>query len=197
MAGLLPDTIELEVVTHLFADAERLKWTYMNATQRSRQYKEWLQDPRIGGKLGHFMASEQARVWIKDGPMKEFSRAIHGQGKYGHLIAGRAPSPELIVRKALGDEWQVLAGSQKIKPLRVTAYRGDEEVTFAWGPVRDFKHLIWAALSALAAGEGRSWVLCLTASFVNPTPRNVQAHNLRLAERCGLRVVHLSLTEGQ
>ncbi|WP_434619751.1 hypothetical protein [Arthrobacter sp. A5] len=196
MAGLLPEKIELEVVTHLFADAERLKWTHMNLTERSRQYKEWLLDPRIGGTLCRFMASEEARVWIKDGPMKEFARAVHGQGKYGHLIARRAPSPEHIVRKALGDEWQVIPGSQKIKPLRVTAYGDDEEITFAWGPVRDYKHLVWAALSSLAGGETRSWVLCLTASFVNPTPRNVQAHNIRLAERCGLKVIHLSLTEG-
>lgn len=197
MAGLIPDKIELEVVTHLFADAERLKWTYMNVLERSRQYKEWLQDPRVGGTLGRFMASEEVRVWIKDGPMKEFARAVHGQGKYAHLIAGRAPTPDSIVRKALGDEWQVLAGSQRIKPLRVTAYRGEDEVTFAWGPVRDFKHLVWAALSTLADGQTRSWVLCLTASFVNPTPRNVQAHNLRVAERCGLKVIHLSLGEGQ
>lgn len=196
MGGLLPDKIELEIVTHLFADAERLKWTYMNATERSRQYREWLQDPRIGGTLSGFMASGEARVWIKDGPMKEFARAVHGQGKYAHLISGRAPSPELIVRKALGDEWQVVEGSQKIKPLRVTARKEEEEVVFTWGPVRDFKHLVWAALSALAEGDTRSWVLCLTASFVNPTPRNAQAHNLRLAEQCGLKVVHLSLTEG-
>lgn len=196
MAGLLPDKIELEVVRNLFADAERLKWTYLNPVERSRQYNKWLQDPLIGGVLGRFMAAEAARVWIKDGPMKEFARAINRQGKYGFLITSRAPTPASIIRRALGDGWQVIESSQKIKPLRINARSAGEEVTFTWGPERDLKHLVWAALSASARGETNSWILCLTTSFVNPTPSNVQAHNRRIAEQCGLQLFHVSLPEG-
>lgn len=193
MAGILPEKVELEVVTNLFADAERMKWTYMSQPEHTRQYRKWLQDPKIGGLLNSFMLTEEARLWIKDGPMKEFARALHGQGKYSFLIKTPAPSSASILRQALGTQWNIFAESQRIKPLRITAYDDHEEVTFAWGPVRDFKHLLWAALSAASTGDSQRWVLCLTSSFVNPTPRDVQEQNLQIGRRCGLQIIHLSL----
>ena len=43
-------------------------------------YDRWLDDPAIGGYLTRFLSRERARVWLKDVPMKEYSRARNGIG---------------------------------------------------------------------------------------------------------------------
>lgn len=197
MSSLVPEHIERQIVAVLFADAACMNWQHMNLSQRSKQYAGWVSDLRVGGVLKAFMAGEEARVWIKDGPMKEFSRACSGQGKYAYLIVDPAPSPQALVRLALGNDWRITPGSQRIKPLRVSALSStSERIVFAWGPAKDFKHLLWAALSSIARNENLNWVLCLTAPFVSPTPSDLRAHNERLADHCGVRVVHLSIPEG-
>lgn len=196
MSGI-PDKVEMAIVGALFADAERLKWPQMNSYQRSQQYRKWVLDSRIGGLLKQFMAGEEARVWIKDGPMKEFSRALHGHGKYATLLSVRAPEPGDLLCMALGPGWDLDAASQRIKPLRMLASNKAETIVFAWGPRRDFKHLVWAALSAYAKGDSRRWILCLTSPFVDPIPRDARIDNERIAARCGVEVVHVSLPEGQ
>jgi hypothetical protein len=81
--------------------------------------------------------------------------------------------------------------TRQIKPLRLRATKGEEEIHFTWGPARDLKHLVWAALSAEAAGDATPWVLCLVGSFERPIPADERAAHLRLGGRCGLRIVHV------
>lgn len=195
MAGTLPSAIEAGIVRKLFTEAERIEWVHMNPNQRSKQYGLWVSNPAIGGVLAGFMPSVEVRVWIKDGPMKEFSRAVNGQGKYAYLIRKAAPTPDVLVKMALGPEWQIVTESQQVKPLRVLATNNSAYLVFAWGPARDFKHLVWAALSGSAQGDKREWVLCLTAPYVAPTPKDVRLRNESVAARCGLRIVHLTVPE--
>lgn len=180
-------------MTHLFEDARSLDWQGMNNRQRSEQYRDWLIDPRIGGVLARFMPTESARLWIKDGPMKEYSRALNGQSKYSPLVPGGVIEPEDIVRTSLGPSWKVVSDSLKVKPLRISVLgpTGDR-LTVAWGPVRDLKHLIWAAISSMASGDETDWVICLVTSFVTPVPRNEQNQIDRIASTCGVRVIYYS-----
>ncbi len=55
------------------------------------------------------------------------------------------------------------------------------------------KHMAWAALSASANGDPREWVVCVTETFTKPTPANERQAHLRLAKRCGLRLVHVTI----
>ena len=190
---MLHDEIEKRVVTRLFQDAHSLDWAHLAVTARSAQYAKWVQDAEVGGVLTRFMTPEQARVWIKDGPMKEWVRATSGIGKYAPLVPEPSATAAHLVHRALGADWSVRDETQRIKPLRVNAAHGEEEVTFTWGPEKDFKHLVWAALQAGANGDSTPWVLCVTSTFKSPVPANVRQAHLRIAARCGLRVTHVTV----
>ena len=97
----LPAELEQRVVTRLFQDADELDWAHLSATARSAQYAKWVQDAEVGGRLTQFMTSEQARVWIKDGPMKEWARAGSGIGKYAPLVPDAGATPAQLVHMAL------------------------------------------------------------------------------------------------
>jgi hypothetical protein len=189
----IPDGIEKRIVARLFQDAESLDWAHLSPPARSAQYAKWVQEPEVGGVLTKFMTPEQARVWIKDGPMKEWARAVSGIGKHASLVHRPGATAAQLVHRALGPGWDVSDGTQRIKPLRVNAIHDGEEVTFAWGPERDLKHLVWAALKAGADGDPIPWVLCVTSTFTTPVPANVRQAHLRLAARCGLRINHVTI----
>ena len=97
-----------------------------------------------------------------------------------------------LVRLALGEDWRVEGESLRIKPLRVRALHDEDEVVFTWGPDRDLKHLVWAALQAGANGDQTRWVLCVVDTFTKPVPANVRQAHLRIAASCNLRLLHLT-----
>lgn len=189
----LPEEVETRIVTRLFRDADQMDWAQLSGAARAVQYAKWVQDPEVGGRLAAFMTAGQARVWIKDGPMKEWARAVSGIGKYAPLVAGRGATAAELVLKALGPGWRLRNGTQRIKPLRINAIEEEEEVTLAWGPERDLKHLVWAALSAGANGDPNPWVLCVVSTFTRPIPANTRQVHLRIAARCELRLVHVTV----
>lgn len=189
----VPREIEAKVVTKLYADAKRLDWASMTPQQHSAQYAAWIADVEVGGRLREFLSDSQARVWIKDGPMKEWSRSLSGVGKYATLSEGAEDVPSRLVRRALGDDWEVDLASIRTKPLRVVARKDEEEAVVTWAQSKDLKHLIWAALTASAEGDSRLWVVCVVESFTKPTPANEKLAHGRLAKRCGLRLEHVTL----
>lgn len=185
--------IETKVVTKLYADAELIDWAHMTPQQHSVQYSKWVEDPQVGGLLGEFLSDSDARVWIKDGPMKEWSRSLSGVGKYAALVAGSEDIPTKLVRKVLGIGWAVDPSTIRTKPLRLVARNGEDETVLTWAPSRDLKHLVWAALNASAEGDTRTWVVCVIETFTKPAPSNEKLAHQRLAKRCGLQVVHVPL----
>ena len=152
----------------------------------------WIADSEIGQRLAEFMTPERARVWIKDGPVKEYPRALAGVGKYAPLANGSDNVAD-IVRRALGAGWTSDTATLRVKPLRVEAHRDGDTVVLTWGPSRDLKHLVWAALNADASGDPREWVLVVTGTFTRPVTASDKAHQLRIARKCGLRLVHVEL----
>lgn len=189
----IPKEVETKVVSRLYADAKKLDWASLTPQQHSAQYTKWVEDPEVGGRLREYLSDSDARVWIKDGPMKEWSRSLSGVGKYAALIEGADDIPAKLVRKVLGEEWEVDLESLKTKPLRVTARKDEDETILTWAQARDLKHLVWAALTASAEGDAREWVICVVETFTRPTPANEKQAHQRLAKRCGLRLVHVSL----
>jgi hypothetical protein len=191
-ASRLPWEVEESIVGRLFADMERLGWEGMTMPQRTSQYAVWIADREIGRRLAEFMTPERARVWIKDGPVKEYPRALAGAGKYAPLANGNANVTD-IVRRALGTDWTSDIATLRVKTLRVEAHRDEDTVVLTWGPSKDLKHLVWAALNADASGDPREWVLVVTGTFTRPVTASDKAHQLRIARRCGLRLVHVEL----
>lgn len=190
----IPREIEARVVTKLYADASLKDWASMTPQQHSVCYANWVEDPEVGGRLKAFLADSEVRVWIKDGPMKEWSRARSGVGRYADLIEAQIDIPTMLVKKVLGVGWELVEGSVRTKPLRLTARRGEDESVITWADERNLKHLVWAALSASAEGDVRPWTICVIENFTHPTPSNERNAHQRLASRCGLAIRHISLT---
>lgn len=189
----IPREVEAKVVTKLYEDANRLDWAHLTPQQHSTQYAKWVEDPDVGGRLREFLSTGDARVWIKDGPMKEWSRAVSGVGKYANHVRDAQDVPARLVNRALGAEWQAEPATIQVKPLRVVARRGEDEAVLTWAQARDLKHLVWAALTASAEGDTRQWVLCVIETFTKPTPANEKEAHHRLAKRCHLEIRHISL----
>ncbi|WP_406285153.1 hypothetical protein [Embleya sp. NBC_00896] len=184
--------IEMSIVGSLYVEAERLGWTYLPDGERTAAYDRWVADPEIGGRLTLFLKTpEKVRVWLKDGPMKERARAVYGHGKYASLVPNPAKAVNNLVIQALDADWVPDLETVRIKPMRLIARKGDDEIRFTWGPARDLKHLVWAALNAKASGDAIPWVLCVVGSFVKPTPDEERNHHVRIAECAGLRLAHV------
>lgn len=182
--------LERKIVIRMFADAERHDWTHLNGDQRSAIYESWMNDPEIGGRLTEFKSPQGARVWIKEGPMKEYSRAKYGVGKYAEFVANPIDASDLVAR-AMGGDWRIVPNTRKGKPLRVRIRAGDLDRHFAWAPADQLKHLVWAAIRTEALGDQTPWTLCLVGSFEKPTPADQRALDLRIGERCALEVTHV------
>jgi hypothetical protein len=187
---LLPGEQLASVVTTLYTEAEQLDWEHQPTAERTRQYARWVRDSRIGGVLTRYMAAEAARSWIKDGPMKEFSRARRGAGRYAEFGQATGTSPEDVVRHALGDAWRIVDGRVGVKPFHCEAADANERAFVTWGPAANFRHLIWAALRWAVDHPGHA-VVVVTDLPERPTPEDEAAWHKKVAERCGLRVAHM------
>jgi hypothetical protein len=193
MTNRIPHEIETAVVAQLYREAELIDWPSMTPQQHTAPYNKWVEAPAVGGKLTEYLSASDARVWIKDGPMKEYTRAASGVGKYAGLVANPSDVQTKIVRKALGEGWEPDADTLRVKPLRLVARNEEEEAIVTWAPASGLKHMVWAALTASAEGDARAWTLCVTETFTKPTPANEKQAHARLAKRCGLRLVHVTL----
>ncbi|MEU8048487.1 hypothetical protein [Micromonospora haikouensis] len=192
----MPKEVELDIVRFLYADARELDWDHLTDTEKSASYDQWAQDPRFTDRLSLWIKTPQERrVWIKDGPMKEYARARNGVGKYAAILDSPTAEVRDHVRMALGAGWEVDPNTLQIKPLRVLARRADETIRFAWAPAKDFKHLVWAALKAEAYGDSDPWILCVVSSFAKPIKREDRLFHEKIGERCGLRVAHITSHE--
>jgi hypothetical protein len=180
----------------MYERAAELGWPSLSDAERTNQYRYWTDDQQIGGKLLLYLGRPEAvRVWMKDGPMKEYARAVNGIGKYADLVdEDIVRLPELLSR-ALGPGWIEIPNTKKIKPLRVTVRRHndeDEEKRFCWGPPRDLKHLVWRAITDQAEGDAVSWIVCVVNPSTRPATKSQRAQHERLARRIGLDIVDIT-----
>src|SRR4051812_15362145 len=103
MSPSVPASIRERVARRVYADANQFDWMYLTSADRTRQYSRWLDDPEVGGLLEPLLGRSGARLWLKDGPLHEYSRAVAGIGPYARFTASRATNAEQIVRGALGE----------------------------------------------------------------------------------------------
>lgn len=70
----IPDHIRDEIKTNLWAEADRLDWSSLAASDKSRYYSIWTEKAEIGGRLAAFMDPRRVRVYIKDTLLKPYTR---------------------------------------------------------------------------------------------------------------------------
>ena len=181
-----PEQIDA-VVKALYAEADRLDWEHLSPQRRTALYDTWVADPQIGAVLTEFMSAETARSWIKDGPMKEYGRARQGAGRYAKFGSRQGPTAAQIVARALGTDAVIVDGTLGVKPFHCLATTNGAGLTFvAWGEARNFRHLVWAALSHLVDNPTDSAALVVIETMAEPTPSADKARHQSIAQRCSL-----------
>jgi hypothetical protein len=186
---LLPAEAQAAVITALYAAADDMGWTTLGPADRSLAYSNWVEDPSVGGVLTRYMTPEQARSWIKDGPMKEYGRALRGAGRYAAFGRQGGTGPEDVVAHAVGSGTRIIAGSLGSKPLHCLAEPADDAapVYVAWGESGNFRHLLWAALRA-SVEQGLDAHVVVLEPPGGATPGAEAKRQQALADRCDVRL---------
>lgn len=181
------DQVE-SVVKTLYADADRLGWEHLAPSDRTSQYDDWVTDPEIGGVLTRYMTSENARSWIKDGPMKEYGRARLGAGRYAKFGTPAGPTAQELVTHVVGTDAEVIDGSTGIKPFHCLAASAGRTTYIAWDNAKNLRHLVWASISYLADHPSDDAQIVLLESLGHPTTAADKARHRRIAERCSIEI---------
>lgn len=191
MSGL-PDDLRRDVVAEVYRQAGDLDWEGLPDRTRSIMYDRWLDDPAIGGCLTRFLSRERARVWLKDVPMKEYSRARNGIGPFSDLVTNRLPGPGQIARQVLGDGWDASEETIREKPNRCFISDDSEERLMMWGPPRTLRDIMWAGINALADGQPKP-LLVVTIPYSTRMDDGEMRRHVLLGEIAGLDVRHATL----
>ncbi len=186
--NLIPEAQLARVVTALYEDAHAKDWVHLRPRDRSQAYSAWVEDARVGGILTRYMTPEAARAWIKDGPMKEYGRALRGTGRYARFgRSGGTAAPD-IIRAALGEGWRLVKGTAGIKPSHAQATDQSGVTAYlAWDEARNFKNLVWAALRA-SVELGVQGHVVITEPPGTSTARDLADVHAAIACRCGLEL---------
>lgn len=187
---LLPAAVRADVVRALYADANDLGWATLGPQPKTTAFNRWINDSRIGGRLTGYMTPEQARLWIKDGPMKEYARAMRGTGRFAEFGRQGGTTPADIVRRALGDEARI-RGVVGTKPPHCLATAEEGASAYVtWGDASSLKHLLWAALRASIEHSVTGHVVILEPPGT-VTPTATAEEQKAITSRCGLKLHHL------
>ena len=188
---LVPEAQLARVVTVLYEDAQTKNWTHLPPRDRSHVYSAWVDDARVGGILTKYMTPEAARAWIKDGPMKEYSRALRGAGRYARFGKSGGTTPQDVIRSALGSGWHLVEGTEGIKPFHAQAANEEGASAYlAWDVGRNFKNLVWAALRASVELSVAGHVVVMQPPGA-ATARDVADRQAAIVKRCGLTLHHV------
>ncbi len=184
---LLPASVRADVVRAIYAEADRLGWQTLPLADRTAAFNRWIDDERVGGHLTRFMTPEQARSWIKDGPMKEYGRALRGAGRFAEFGRQGGTGPADVARHVLGEHAALVAGTVGSKPLHCVAELDDRTCFIAWGDDRNFKNLLWAALRASVV-DGHEGHIVVLQPPGEATRGDLLKEQQSLSDRCGLRL---------
>ncbi len=186
----VPKEVRDEAVRALYRQVETMDWELMSPQQKSQQYARWIDDPAIGGRLTAFQSVEDARLWLKDGPLKEYARALDGVGAFAEFTTKRLSGPEELIHRALGDGWKIIAGSQGEKPLHCLATDGAATKYVCWGKPGTFRDLVWAALKQAVEQPHRPMIVVSLRDGQNVSGDERRQHE-RIAGHCGVDVRHI------
>jgi hypothetical protein len=183
----LPKDIRDDVLTVLYRHVGTLPWMTMTGRMKSRYYTEWIEDPAIGGQLADYQTAENMRVWLKDGPLKEYARAIEGVGSYARYTTRRLSTPDEFLQDVLGKGWQVIPDSVGEKPMHCQTTNGHTVRYLCWGGQRTFRDLVWAAVNQAVRLKSLPIIVVYTLDG-ELIPASQQEQQRAIAEHCGVEL---------
>ena len=179
MTATVPPKVREAVLIELVRQLDEVKWEELTAHDTSAWYNRFVKDENIGRRLSQYMSEVEIRVWIKDGPAKEYRRALEGRGSYSQYTSRAFPGPEVIVRATLGNGWTLVTDSIEEKPMRCLAQSGDQMKFLIWGPTKSLRDLVWQATVTLAENPHTAITLVIT----RPSATRLTGDIWSLAER--------------
>ncbi|WP_427890524.1 hypothetical protein ACQHIV_00475 [Kribbella sp. GL6] len=186
----LPKDVRDAVLTELYRQIGELPWMMMPGRQKTRWYSEWIEDPSIGGELADYQTAEGMRVWLKDGPLKEYARAIEGVGPYARYTTRRLTPPSGFLRALLGQQWRVVPESIGEKPMHCLISNEITQRYVCWGGQRTYRDLLWAAINE--AVRLRAVPLIVVYTFEGEqVQKSQQKQQEQLAEHCGVELMYV------
>ncbi|MBO1031162.1 hypothetical protein IPV09_07410 [Tessaracoccus sp. SD287] len=193
----IPGELRREIIAELYRRLDALKWEERAQSERSAIYHRLVDDPVIGGRLAPHLPVDRIRLWIKDGPAKEYRRALEGVGPYAGFTTRRAAGAEGVVQAVLGKDWTVVDGSVGEKPMRCAAEQGDSRRLLVWGPESSLKELFWhAAMHVAEHGDYDTPLIVVTRRGNAPIDSGLWRRATRLAQliRCEAMQASLDVT---
>jgi hypothetical protein len=197
MAGVpVPARVRDAVLRELYRQVTSLDWDEMPPRRKTAYYTQWVEDPAIGGELADYYTAEGMRVWLKDGPLKEYVRALEGIGSYAQYTTWRLTPACEFVRDVLGGTWTIVPGSIHEKPMHCMVTDGDHERYVCWGKPNTFRDLLWAAVSKAPGAITRPLIVLYSLEGTNVGPQS-RAFYQRITIHCSLDLafVHRRLEE--
>ncbi|WP_433658192.1 hypothetical protein ACQPW1_40180 [Nocardia sp. CA-128927] len=192
----VPPEVRDAVLRELYRQVGMLDWEEMSSRDKTKYYTQWVEDPMIGGELADYYTAEGMRVWIKDGPLKEYARALENVGPFARYATRRLSPPSEFIREVLGDSWTMVPGSLGEKPMHCRAESGATRRYLCWGRPRTFRDLLWAAVNQAVTGGSRPLIIVFVTG-TQPVEDKLEPQHERIAQHCGvdLAYVRRQLTE--
>jgi len=167
-----------------------LDWEEISSREKTSYYAQWVEDPAIGGELADYYTAEGMRVWLKDGPLKEYARALEDFGGYAQYATKRLTPPSEFIPQVLGASWTIVDNSIGEKPMHCTVSDGTRERYVCWGKPRAFRDLLWAAVSRAVNVPDRPLIIVYLIEGQAISPRQERMHE-RIAEHCSLDLAYV------
>jgi hypothetical protein len=170
MAKVPPD-VRTAIIKELVGELDAARWEEVSPSVASEMYDRFVKNPKIGGRLLPYMPADKVRVWIKDGPAKEYRRALEGIGPIASFTKRAYPGPESVVHLALGDQWLPKLDTIEEKPMRCFAEGPAGQPMFViWGPVSALQGLIWNSCLFRAEDSAKPITVVITKPHSAPLP---------------------------
>lgn len=176
----LPTPIRTAALQAVYARLDELRWETLGNSERTAEYNRMVSDPGIGGRLAPYMDPGKIRVWIKDGPAKEYRRALEGIGPFASFTTRTLGSPDQVVASALGEGWRIEEDSLAEKPMRCIAVDSSGNRKFViWGALDNLSGLVWHAVRERADRPDSRPLIVVT----RPSTTNLSVAEWDLAQR--------------
>jgi hypothetical protein len=186
----LPHDIRESVLRELYRQVGLLDWDDIPSREKTGYYARWVEDPAIGGELADYYTAEGMRVWIKDGPLKEYARALENFGSFAKYTTKRLSPPSEFIPEVLGDEWAIVPGSIGEKPMHCLVADGVQQRYVCWGKPSAFRDLLWAAVNKALGSSIRPMIVVYLSEGKTISARQRRLHE-RIADHCALDLAYV------
>lgn len=186
----VPQEVRDAVIREVYRQADSLDWEEISARQKTRHYSQWVEDPAIGGELADYYTAEGMRVWLKDGPLKEYARALEDFGPFAQYATHRLSPPSEFIPEVLGAEWAIVPASIGEKPMHCLATNGTKQRYVCWGKPRTYRDLLWAAVNKALTTTTRPMIV-IYLNEGKTVSANLERLHERIAEHCSLDLAYV------